>query len=168
MATFLSPADFANEISEMERRLAFKTAKLVTKEQAQRGQKIARAAASADLGGDPKFSGWRPELDTRIKPLRSAGRVGHVLMPTKFSAGPWTVAEFGRNQTAGPIVRQSSIGLSGRKKRAGRGRYRRWNGQTAGKGTASEAVAEMERKLPDIADKEAIRAMRRHFDVDRR
>lgn len=174
MPTFSSPADFAREINQMDRRLAFETAKRVTKEQAQEAQKIAKRAASADLGGDPKFSGWRPELDTQVKPIRAG--VGHVLIPTRSGAGPWTVAEFGRNQGnaggfAGPGINRRT-GLTSRTK-AGNVRKvravksRRWNGYTQPKFTATKAVAMMDRELLKIADREATKTMRRHFDVSK-
>jgi len=159
--TFASPEAFAREVAEMDRKLARDTAFKATREQAREAQKIAYRTAAGDLGGDPKFSGWRPWLKLEIKPTR---RAGHVLHPTRQSAGPWTVAEIGRNQFVGPTPRESSIGRTGRRKRAGR-RFRRWNGQTVGKETASKAVAAMERKLPPIASRAATKQMRRHFDV---
>jgi hypothetical protein len=42
---------------------------------------------------------------------------------------------------------------------------RRWNGATAGKGTASRAVAEMDRQLPRIADKAVLKVIRKRFTV---
>ena len=80
MATFASFDAFAREVDQMERRLAKETAREVTFDQAKQGQAIARRAASADLGGDPKFSGWAPTLDTQIKRTRGDG---HVLLPTR-------------------------------------------------------------------------------------
>jgi hypothetical protein len=136
-----------------------------------KAQQIAEAAASADLGGDPKFSGWAPLLDTQIK-RPSDGSA--VLMPTRTSAGPWTVAEFGRNKGnasgfQGPGV-NSRTGATARTKsgavRKVRARQaKRWNGYTDPKHTASEAVARMEHELPTIAQEKFIADLLRHFDV---
>lgn len=171
MATFKSVEAFAREVDKMDRRIAKETAKAVTFEQARQAQKIARRAASADLGGDPKFSGWAPRLATVVKPTRNSG---HILTPTRSSAGPWTVAEQGRNKGdaggfAGPGVNRRT-GVTSRRKdgslrKVRRSRGRRWNGYTAGKSTASEAVAEMDRTLPRLGDKELKRAIAKHFDV---
>jgi hypothetical protein len=117
----------------------------------------ARKAASADLGGDPKFSGWAPTLDTRYD-IVGPGRVS--FHPTRRSAGPWTVSEIGRNQTAGPSLRSSSLTPTGRKRKA---KARRWNGQTKGKGTATEALAQIDRRLPKIVQTKVSRAIRKAF-----
>ena len=118
----------------------------------------ARKAASADLGGDPKFSGWAPTLETRYD-IVGTGKV--LLKPTRRSAGPWTVAEFGRHQMSGPQLRMSSIGLTGRRKRAGAAR--RWNGVTQGKATASDALGEIEPKVPKLVEQQVARAIRKTF-----
>jgi hypothetical protein len=117
----------------------------------------AKAAASADLGGDPKFSGWAPVLDTRYD-IVGEGRLS--FHPSRRSAGPWTVAELGRNQTAGPSLRSSSLTPTGRNRRA---RARRWNGQTRGKQTASDALAAIEPKVPKIVERRIGRAIRKSF-----
>lgn len=176
MRTFSSPAEFARELDEMDRNLATKTALQATRAQAQLAQKIATAVAAADLGGDPRFSGWRPELETRIKPIRGGKGVGHVLLPTRISAGPWTVAERGRNQGDGgggaffgPGVNrrtgETARTKAGRVRKVRAVKARRWNGRTQPKFTATKAVAQMDKQLPPIADKLATRQMRRHFDV---
>lgn len=118
----------------------------------------ATKAASADLGGDPKFSGWAPTLDTRY---RLVGKTGLVLHPTRRSAGPWTVAQFGRNQMHGPTTRESRVShVTGKRKRAGR-RYRRWNGQTAGKNTAVKAHAAIEPESVKMVEKHVRSTIRR-------
>lgn len=136
------------------------------------GRKIAEGvkpegyrAAAADLGGDPKFSGWRPwlELKVRTKPW------GAVIHPTRYSAGPWTVAEFGRNTMAGPRTRiDRRTGNTRQLKRGGVSVVRnrnRWNGVTAGKSTASDASSRFERASEPIAEREYRVVLRRHFDV---
>ena len=119
----------------------------------------ARKAASADLGGDPKFSGWAPELTTRYDIV---GRGRLLLKPgSKRAAGPWTVAEQGRNQMIGPRIRSSSLTPTGRRRSARS--IRRWNGRTEGKQTASDAVAAIEKRVPKIVDQRVGRAIRRTF-----
>ena len=117
----------------------------------------ARKAASADLGGDPKFSGWAPTLDTRYDIVRPGVLSFH---PSKRSAGPWTVSEVGRNQSAGPSLRSSSLTPTGRRRKA---KARRWNGQTQGKQTASDALAAIEPKVPKLVDSHVGRAIRKTF-----
>jgi hypothetical protein len=123
-----------------------------------RAKMIATAAASADLGGDPKFSGWKPTLDTRFDHIRPGAISFH---PTKSSAGPWTVAEFGRHSAAGPQLHGVKLTKSGK---VSKGKGKRWNGRTAGKHTASEALAKMNRELPALADKEVSSAVRKFFN----
>jgi hypothetical protein len=122
----------------------------------------ATKAASADLGGDDSFSGWNKKkpipLDTRYD-IVGPGRLS--FHPSRRSAGPWTVAEHGRNQTAGPSLRSSSLTPTGRRRRAGA--TRRWNGQTRGKQTASDALAAIEPKVPKIVDRRIGRAIRKSF-----
>jgi hypothetical protein len=132
-------------------------------------KEAAREAASADLGGDPKFSGWAPTLDTRYDVI-GPGRVS--FHPTPKSAGPWTVAERGRNQgnaggfsgpganrNTGVTARTKSGGV--RKVRARQGR--RWNGRTQGKNTASDALALIDKRLPKLVDSNIGRAIRKVF-----
>ena len=111
----------------------------------------AKKAASADLGGDDKFSGWaKAPLVTRYD-IVGPGRVS--FHPTPRSAGPWTVAQSGRNQAAGP-----AIGSKGK-----RGSRRRWNGRTEGKGTADDALNAIEPKVPKLAQQQVARAIRKVF-----
>jgi hypothetical protein len=168
MPTFRSFEAFGRELQQLERELATDEKARITKEMGEHAQRIARDAASADLGGDPKFSGWAPTLETQL--FHHAGVT--TLAPTKFSAGPWTVAEVGRNKGnaggfAGPGIGRS--GTTSRTKSGGIRKVRtfkkkRWNGYTQGKGTASAAFAIMERELPKIADKGVARVIRKHFD----
>ena len=120
----------------------------------------ATAAASADLGGDPKFSGWKPTLDTRYDIL-GRGRV--LLKPTRRSAGPWSVANDGRNAGSAGIgpMQGPTLTKTGRVSRA---RRKRWNGQTQGKGTADTARAAIEKKAPDVVQVQVGKAIRKAFD----
>lgn len=116
----------------------------------------ATKAASADLGGDPAFSGWPGNLDTRYDIV---GKGKLLFKPSKRSAGKWTVAELGRNASQGPRIRSSSLTPTGRKRSAGS--FRRWNGVTAGKDTASDAIAAIEPKVPKLVQTHTARAIRR-------
>jgi hypothetical protein len=115
----------------------------------------ARSALPPDLGGDHKFSGWAADLDVKFTPHRNASSV--TVHPTRRGAGPWRVAEQGRNQGnasgfAGPGInrqtgetaRTKSGGI--RKQRARKAR--RWNGRTAGKNTWSDAERLMADRTP--------------------
>lgn len=168
MPQWSSFGEFGREIGQFERD-AVRSAKRSAVVMAERAQQIARSEASSDLGGDPKFSGWAPELDTIVRPKKD----GAVLLPTRSSAGPWTVAEFGRNQGGtsvflGPGINRTS-GLTSRTKSGGIRKVRtfkakRWNGYTQGKGTGSRAARKMERELPRLAELAHKLAIRRHFD----
>ena len=130
----------------------------------------ARKAAANDLGGDDMFSGWsKAPLVTRYD-IVGPGKVS--FHPTPRSAGPWTVAETGRNQgnasgfsgpgvnrSTGETARTKSGGV--RKTRARGGR--RWNGRTQGKGTASDALAAIDKRLPKIVETQVGRAIRKIF-----
>jgi hypothetical protein len=147
----------------------------ITRQMAEQGQKLAAQAAQRDLGGDRAFSGWNRSnpipLDVM---LRNARDFNTLIVPTRVSAGPWTVAEFGRNQGnaagfAGPGINRRS-GITSRTKSGGvrrtrASRSRRWNGTTRPKRTASEAVKAMDSKLPDVADKAIRVVIRKRFDV---
>ena len=123
-----------------------------------RAKALAKEAASADLGGDPKFSGWKPTLDTRYDHL-SPGAIG--FKPTRRAAGPWTVAEFGRNQAAGPRMVGPRLTKTGRVSKA---KAKRWNGKTEPKNTATEALEAIEREMPQVVDAEVNKAIRKFFN----
>src|SRR5687767_4771248 len=77
--TFKSFGAFADALAAAGRELNGPEKAKITREMAERAQQIAESAAAADLGGDPKFSGWAPRLDTQIK-TKASGM--SVLMPT--------------------------------------------------------------------------------------
>jgi hypothetical protein len=114
------------------------------------------------LGGDPKFSGWKPTLDTQLKGLRSGAT---ILTPTKTSAGPITVAFTGRNRgnatgSFGPALPR--IGKSGKARRR---KAKRWNGTTDPKLSPDAIRGPAEKLADDIAAKGLRRVTRKHFDV---
>lgn len=145
----------------------------ITRRMGREGQKIAKAEAARDLG-DGAFSGWR-----RGHPIQLAtqlfGQGGvTVLSPTKRSAGPWTVANDGRNQGnargfAGPGINPvtgiTARTKSGRVRKVRARKARRWNGTTEGKATADRSQRAMEKQLPKVAATEVRRVISKRFDV---
>lgn len=170
MPSFSSFAEFGQAVERMADAIE-RDRKLWALAMGKRAQAIAEQAASGDLGGDPKFSGWKPPLDTQLKSIEG----GVVLMPTRSSAGPWTVAERGRNQGnasgfSGPGINKKT-GVTSRTKSGGVRKTRavggkRWNGVTKGFHTATKAIDRMESELTPIADKAVHQTIIRHFDVD--
>jgi hypothetical protein len=174
MPEWKSFTDFGRELVGLEGDLTKDEVHKITRLMGKEAQKIAAKSASSELGGDRAFSGWRRgspiPMDTQLRTARD----GTLITPTKRSAGPWTVAEIGRNQGnasgfSGPGVNRST-GLTARTKsgavRKVRARQaRRWNGTTRPKHTASEAVRDMERSLPKIADKAVLVVTRKRFTV---
>lgn len=170
MPTFSSFNDFGNELQALGRDLETTEKRKITNEMGKRGQAIFARAAARDLGGDPKFSGWAPVLATKVRQL---GDGSALLVPaSRSAAGPITVAEQGRNQGNAGGFFGPGIGKSGSTARTKSGNVRkvrafsakRWNGVTQGKGTASDALGEMERELPKVAETGVRKAIRRRFD----
>jgi hypothetical protein len=137
----------------------------------ERAKRLAAQAAAADLGGDAKFSGWVPELETQFRSLRKPDQ-GVLISPTKRSAGPWTVAERGRNQGnaggfAGPGVNRRTGATARRSdgtvRRVRASRGRRWNGTTQAKNTASDAVALFERQLLPLVERGLLELTKKHL-----
>lgn len=163
MPTWDSLAAYGRELKGLESDLTGAERQKITRQMGREAQQLADRAAARDLGGDRAFSGWRRGAPISLDTFLRAGRGGSTLLtPKRSSAGPWTVAEFGRNSTAGPRLVGPRLTRTGRVSRA---RQRRYNGATAGKGTASDAVKEMEAKLPKIADKGVRLVTRKRFDV---
>jgi len=150
-------ASFAKRVDTMINGLSGAQLKSVMTEVGVEAKKAAEGAASADLGGDPKFSGWAPTLDTRFDHV-GEGRIS--FHPTKRGAGPWTVAEHGRNSTAGPRMTGPRLTRTGRVSNA---RQKRWNGRTQGKSTASDALAVIEAETPKMIEAAVKKALRKSF-----
>lgn len=173
MADFTTIAAFKSEVQAFAQELDRTEKRKIARLMAEKGQQVAEQVASGDLGGDPKFSGWAPRLDTRVRP---SSNDGYILTPTRASAGPWTVAQRGRNADGGVGRFQGpSVNMrTGRTRRrsdgtVGSGRARsgvRYNGRTRGKNTADKAVARMEQSAQPIAERGMKDALRRHFDVN--
>ena len=163
MATFPSIEAFERELSKVERDLEARY-RSIGEKVAKEARQEAYQAAAEDLGGDLRFSGWPPEATLQIRTKRN----GAALIPTRSSAGVWTVAEYGRNTMTGPMVRMGRGGMARRTKRGNVSvvrRRRQWNGQTAGKGTASRAIARFDRHVEKIPDAELRKLLRRSFEV---
>lgn len=171
MARFASIGDYNAQVRRFVKDLDTTERRSITLAMAKAGQRIADATARRDLGGDAMFSGWGVRLDTQIKATRDGD---HVLMPTRSSAGPWTVAEFGRNHGGsrgfvGPGV-NTRTGLTARNRsgdlrKVRRRQARRWNGRTRGKRTATQAVSIMRRDVIKAAETEYQRVLGKYFDV---
>jgi hypothetical protein len=161
MPTFESLAAFGRELAGLEGDLTGPEKIKITRLMGKESEQIAANSARRSLGTDRAFSGWNRgapiPLDTRLRNVRDF----NTLMTPKF-AGGWTVAEFGRNSAAGPRLTGPRLTRTGR---VSRKRAKRFNGRTAGKGTATQAVTEMERRLPVIANKAVLTITRKRFDV---
>jgi hypothetical protein len=175
MATFKSLADFNRELAALGKAMNAAEKRKITRAQAEKAQKIGDKYLSRDLGGDHAFRGWnRGDPVVAATQIKTTRGDGHILTPTRSGAGIITTVNQGRHQGgssgfAGPGINRrtgkTSRTKSGalRKVRVTKGR--RWNGTTKGKGTADDAVAEMESSLPKIADDGFRRVLRKHFDV---
>lgn len=164
MPTFPSVEAFNRALTQLERDVE-RRRRDIGRAVAEKAKPEGYRAAAQDLGGDPKFSGWAPWLELQVR----SKEYGAAIIPTRRSAGPWTVAQFGRNTMAGPRTRiDRRTGNTRQLKRGGvsivRGR-KRWNGVTPGKGTADDARERFERVAERVADKEFGLVLRRHFDV---
>jgi hypothetical protein len=150
--------DLSKKLRGLERAFTDPKLKQIATKMGVEAKKQATKAASADLGGDPKFSGWSPKLDTRFDYIGD-GKIS--FKPTKRAAGPWTVAEFGRNQAAGPRMTGPRLTKTGKVSKA---KTKRYNGQTQPKHTASDALDLIERRMPGVVGPEVTKAIKQFFD----
>ena len=164
MPNWESLAAYRHELAGLESDLTGPEKAKIVRQMANAARTIAADEAANDLGADRAFSGW-----TRANPIKLDTRLvnaadGTIIMTpsTKRAAGPWTVAEQGRNAAFGPRLLGPRLTKSGRISKA---RRRRYNGRTSGKGTASDAVKKMDQQLPKIADKGVKAATRKRFSV---
>lgn len=171
MPNFGSIGELSAEFNKLSAEMQLEVAVKVTKAQAEKAKVIADRVASGDLHGELKFRHWAPTLDLQIKPIAGGG---HVLVPTRSGAGPWTVAEFGRHQGnasgfSGPGVSartgKTSRTKAGALRKVSARKGKRWNGVTAGMHTATKAVRAFDAEMPKIAEDGYTKLLRRHFDV---
>jgi hypothetical protein len=168
VSTFRSFGDAAKPYGNLAKSLAGKGLTPLQNKVGRRMQRLAEAAASADLGGNDSFSGWRRgnpiPLDTTFQPLKDGK--GIVFHPTKRGAGPWTVAEFGRGGGfQGPGV-SASTGLTRRGKRGNVLRprkFKKYSGTTAGKDTASDAIATFDQVVPNLIRQGVLEVIDEHL-----
>lgn len=171
MPSYSSISGFNAVFGQFTREVETQLGRDATLAQAKAAQKIAEREARRDVGADLEFSGWDgSKLDTQIKEIKG----GHLLAPTRFSAGPWTVAQKGRHADGG-VGRFQGPGLNMRTGRTSRSKKTgaivvrrrsagvRWNGMTRGKNTASRARLAMEKELPKVAEEAVVKVTRKHF-----
>ena len=154
-------AQFETRINRFMQELEDQKLKAIASKAGDEAKKLATKAAKADLGPDAAFSGWRPEtnsLQTRYDHITPGAISFH---PTRRSAGPWTVAEFGRNQAAGPRMVGPRLTKTGKVSKA---KQKRWNGRTDPKDTASDALGMIDKAIPKLVDAEVTKAIRKFFD----
>lgn len=131
----------------------------------------AAEAVRSDIG-DESMSGWPRRAPIAVAVRWDIVGKGKLLVKpaSRRSAGPWTVMEQGRNQGnasgfAGPSINRktglTSFTKSGAVRKSRGARARRWNGVTQGKGTASDAVAKIEAKVPRMVQTHVPQAIRK-------
>ena len=157
MPNFPSLDAFGRHLDKFSSEFAGEPLKRISTDVGVAAKKIAAVRVDADLGGTG-FSGWAAPLDTRFDHVGD-GKVS--FHPTRRSAGPWTVAEYGRNQTAGPRMVGPRLTKTGKVSKA---KGRRWNGRTAPHHTATETTADIDRMVARVAERSVVRAIRKHWD----
>lgn len=181
MPTWPDAAAFSRELDTLAQKMN-RELENATREMAEKARDISEQEAARDLGGDTRFSGWegRDLADLVVKRGRQSG--GHWIFPTRKSGGPWKVAQQGRNKGNatdrrgnalfyGPsIVRKTGesqfrVNAKGRALYGRRSKAKRWNGHTAGKGTADRASDRFEAEADKIGEKRFRSALSKHFDV---
>jgi hypothetical protein len=156
MPTFGSFREASAQFEKLTREFEERQTKLAH-EMGGAAKKLAANAVAADWGGTG-FSGWSAVPQTRYDILEP-GVIG--FKPTRRGAGPWTVAEFGRNQTAGPRQTGPRLTKTGKVSKA---KGKRYNGRTRGRDTASDALVAIAREMPKLAEKSVTAAIRKFFD----
>ena len=103
-------------------------------------------AARRDLG-DGRFSGWSkaPALTVEAKPTEPGVL---ELVPAPRTAGPWTVATYGRRKGHKRTAKRSNTG---------------W-GATRGKGTFDDGLTAIDRTFDAVAEKAVIDRIEREFN----
>ena len=169
MARFSSAADFAAELSQLERDMERRYPAWGV-EIARDAERVANREIARDTGGDRQFSGWPGTMDLTIRPKR----YGAVLMPAdRLSAGKLTTLTVGRNRGdatgfAGPGINRRT-GLTSRTKAGNVRKVRafkakRWTGYTAGKGTSVRAQRRFDELAAATAQRRYRLTLKRHFD----
>lgn len=173
MPTFQGFGEFVKALDKAQYELSGAEKRRITREMGRAAQKVAKAEASKDVGGDLQMRGWpRATLTTKLKTDSEGATV--VLPTSKLSAAGWTVQTDGRyaqggvgrfqgpglNMRTGATTRTKTGKISNRKRKA-----KRWNGYTRGKGTADRAQVGIDRAVSKIADDGVRTVLRKHVDV---
>lgn len=164
--TISNSGDIVKRLEAMEKALTGKDLKERLQQVGEAMKPIAHKAAAQDLGSDAAFSGWRNKAGG-VMPLNVAYTIDPAgksvtIHRDRFSAGPWRVAQSGRNADGGVGAFQGPginlrTGRTARRKdgslranagRVARSRQRRWNGRTEGKGTWDKAAEAMSHEAP--------------------
>lgn len=163
-----SPADLANRMGKMGKALAPDQIRKDLLAIVPVLRRDATGPASADLGGDRKFSGWPgPDALDISAHLHRDGK-GMTIGRSPGSGGPWRVAELGRNRGnaagfAGPGIGRST-GLTSRTKKGNLRKVRavkakRWTGYTSPKHTWSKGAAAMGRDARKLLPRRRAKAV---------
>lgn len=128
------------------------------------GKKLANRAVKNDIG-DMSMSGWRRGKPFDIGSRYDISERTVEISPQRIAKGPMRVLEEGRKAYSAGDSRSSGTrtrkkdGVVVNKTR----RVKRNVGRTAGKGTWSDATADMERELPKAAHQHVTKVLRKHF-----
>lgn len=134
--------DFASDMQRLAASLSGPQMRRALDEVGVPAKRDAADAGRRDLG-DGRFSGWPRAGALAARYTIHRDNQGITIHRDRRSAGPWKVAEDGRNQGKGPGSQR---------------RGRRWNGRTRGMGTWSDAEALIESRTPARVEK-AVEAM---------
>lgn len=130
-------------------------------------KRVAENTAKTDLGSDAQFSGWPGKLGTRYDTV--AEGVLSFKPSSRLAAAKWTTLNDGRHQGnasgfSGPGINTrtgiTSRNKSGELRKVRKRKAKRWNGRTAGKGTADRATTLIE-KNADKMTRDFVRAATR-------
>ena len=175
MPTWSSMADYAASLAKLETELRTKIARDTIAEMAGKAEDIANKYAQRDVGSDREMRGWpTAPLTVRVRLERSSSGHRAVIMPyNRAAAAGWTVMDQGRNVgETGLFLGPGMNHRTGATSRTKKGNVRRrgfkakkWNGVTRPHFTAADAVDEMERELPKIANRRVGKALVKQFDV---
>lgn len=171
MPNFPDLAAFERELGRFEAEFERSAKRKITRQQAEKAQRIAAERFRGRLGGDERMSGWEPTLDTQVRELRDGAA---LLTPTKTGAGPITVLFQGRNRgetgrLLGPGILRSGLTArtkSGAVRKVRARQSRRWNGTTDPMMSPEDLRKPFDKAALEIAEREYRRAQTKHFDVD--
>jgi hypothetical protein len=128
------------------------------------GKKLADRAVRNDIG-DMSMSGWRRGNPFDVKSRFDVAERTVEISPERRAKGPMRVLEEGRkaynagdSRSSGSRVRKRDGAVIAKTRKV-----KRNVGAHGGKGTWSDATADMERELPKAAHQHVTRVLRKHF-----